>query len=338
MLNNLKIFLNLILIIVISWLLIHALALLGIFVAVAYPIWWLIAPRITPCIGCNLISNGEYCKFCHSVVNKNDIHPKNISSTLKNSLVILLISILSLGIVYGESRLLKYFGIPATPKTVSFVIPPKSNFKVGEIFPLKIEINGIKTPINAVQADLSFDPKKIQVVEISTTDSFANIFVQKEINNDTGYARLTGGLPNPGFFADHGTFGTIYLKGLQAGLVTIDFLPTSMILANDGRGSNVLKDSLGSISYLIVPEKITSDQEKLQSVYFNKQVLGAATKVNQMTFYEGDNVLGAATSSLAPSPAPVTRSKPHLFLDLLSQLNEFILNIWSKLLSIFIKA
>ena len=90
-------------------------------------------------------------------------------------------------------------------------------------------------PINAIQADLGFNPEKVEVVDISTQNSFANIFIQKEINNETGYARLTGGLPNPGFFSDRGIFGTVFFRGKQPGVVKIDFLPSSMVLANDGR-------------------------------------------------------------------------------------------------------
>lgn len=91
---------------------------------------------------------------------------------------------------------------------------------------MKIDITSIKVPINAVQADIGFEPHKLEVVDVSTEDSFANIFIQKEINNEVGYVRLTGGLPNPGFFADRGVFGTVFFKGISPGIVRIEFLPS----------------------------------------------------------------------------------------------------------------
>ena len=154
--------------------------------------------------------------------------------------------------------------ILSTRQTASFIIPPKGQYKLGEIFSMNIEVDNIKNPINVVQADLKFDPDKIEVVNISTKNSFANIFIQKESNNTKGYVRLTGGLPNPGWHGTNGLFGTVYFKTKQPGLVTIAYLPTSLVLANDGQGTNILK-SRPSFSYLILPDKISTEEEKAQT-------------------------------------------------------------------------
>ena len=323
-----RIFFNILGIVVVSWLMLHVLAIAGVFLALAYPVWWLIVPRLTPCLGCNVMPGGAICPLCHEAIVKTDIHPKHFTSTLKNALIILSVSLLGLGMIYGESKILYHFGIPATPKTVEFLIPGKSQFKLGEIFALNLDINGIKTPVNAVQTDLSYDPSKLQIQDISTDGSFANIFIQKEINDQTGYARLTGGLPNPGFFGDHGHFGTVYFKSLAPGLTTVTFLPTSMILANDGRGTNVLKSDLGSISYLVIPERITETQESQQATFFSSQVLGAETTTSQLTFYSPDqSVLGAATTTTTPPPSSYPLLTP------LAATNDFILSFWQHLLA-----
>jgi len=167
-----------------SWILLHALAFLGVFLGLAYPIWWLALPRSTLCIGCNAWASGASCPFCHTPVNHTDLHPKTFTSAVKNALAIVVISALSLGMVFLETRVLYLLGIPRTPQTAEFVIPPKGQYLLGEIFPLKIELIGLTTPVNAVQVDIGFDPRRLAVQEISTTDSFANIFIQKEINNE----------------------------------------------------------------------------------------------------------------------------------------------------------
>jgi hypothetical protein len=201
------------------------------------------------------------------------------------------------------------------------------------MFPMKIEVAGIKTPINAVQADLGFESSKIEVVDISTKDSFASIFVQKEINNKGGYSRLTGGLPNPGFFSDKGVLGTVFFKGKAPGVVKIEFLPSSMVLANDGRGTNVLKD-LASVSYLILPEKISPEEEKMQkSIVLQSSVLGESTDGAQMKFYEETGILGASTEKEIKKEQQLNPVK--ITLDVLEKIDRFILSQWEKVFSIF---
>jgi hypothetical protein len=321
-------------VIIASWLLIHILAIFGIFLAIAYPLWWLLAPKQTTCLLCRAGREGQKCLFCRRVIKKREgTSPVNLSSAILNGLLIFVFSVISMGIVFGESQLLFKLGFPPTPKTVSFTIPAKGQYRIGEIFPMKIEISGIKTPINAVQADLSFDSSRLEIVDISTEDSFANIFIQKEINNQEGYARLTGGLPNPGFFSDHGVFGTVFFKAKAPGVVKVAYLPSSIILANDGRGTDVLKD-LTSVSYLILPEKISQGEENLQTSAISKSaVLGESTNATQMIFYNEGGVLGAKTGVGIQEQNKFSLSK--IFLDVLEQVDRFILEQWQNALNGF---
>lgn len=252
-----------------SWLLVHALAIFGWFVSVGYSAWGLLVKK-PPLAG---------------------------RKAFTYSLVIIALSILSFGMVYAESRILESLGLGFTKKTVTFSIEDKGKYRLGEIFPMKIDIAGVEKPVNAVQADLSFNPDQLEVVDISTIESFASVFIQKELNNEAGYARLTGGLPNPGFFSDHGTFGTVLFRGNQPGLAQIKFLPTSMVLANDGKGTNILKE-FATVSYLILPEKLSKEEEELQAgLIAENRVLGAQTENTQMTFYNEPSVLGAWTQA-----------------------------------------
>src|SRR5260370_32237431 len=186
----------------------------------------------------------------------------------------------------------------ATRKTASFSIPSKSAYKLGEIFPLDIQITGMKTPVNAVQADIAFDPQSLEVVALSTNHSFATIFIQKEIDNTKGFVRLTGGLPNPGFSADQGTFGTIFFKGKKPGLTTMRYLPTSLILANNAKGENVLKD-YAQHAYLILPEAVSKNESEQQRNMVKSKVLGVSTdNATQMTFYDNKEVMGVTTTPI----------------------------------------
>lgn len=316
-----------------SWLLVHILAVFGIFIAIAYPLWWFIMPKQTVCLFCRAkvnVNTEDYCLFCRRKINKNEtIAPKSFTSAVLNGALILVFSIISIGLVFGESQLLFKLGFPPTPKTVSFIIPTKRQYRLGEIFPMKVEITGIKTPINAVQADLGFETSKLEVENVSTDGSFANIFVQKEVNNTGGYVRLTGGLPNPGFFSDHGVFGTVFFKGKEPGVVKIEYLSSSMVLANDGRGTNVLKD-LASVSYLILPEKISQEEENMQkSIKLQSVVLGESTDNTQMKFYDERSVLGASVGKQIQDEKKF--SLLNNFLDSLEKVDRFILEQWGKI-------
>jgi len=307
------IFLQVVVFILASWFLVHLLAVFGAFLALAYPLWWLLDLKRFPCLWCR-IKKTEKCTFSHSFLDAG---------------LILAFTLVSFGLVFGESKILFKMGFPPTPKTVSFVIPPKGQYRLGEIFPLKIEIAGIKVPINAVQADLGFNPERLEVEEISTQDSFANIFVQKEINNEAGWARLTGGLPNPGFFSDHGLFGTVYFKGKAPGVTKIEFLPSSMVLANDGRGTNVLKE-FSAVSYLILPEKISQEEEEMQkTIVLKSAVMGAKTEETQMKFYEEGKVLGERIGGEIEKGRRFNLGKA--FFEFLEKIDRAILSLWGKI-------
>ncbi len=316
-----------------SIVLIHFFSVGGIFLAFALPLWWFISPTSTTCFFCRVSLSDSYCPVCREkILDRADCYPKNVRSVAINVLLIVGLTLLSIGFLYGETRVLNYFGIPKTPKTVSFVISDKGQYQVGTTFPMKIEIVGIETPVNAIQADFRFDPELLKVVNIDTRDSFANIFLQKEIDNILGFARLTGGLPNPGYVFDRGLFGTIYFEGKNTGVAEVEFLPTSMVLANDGRGTNVLKE-FGTAAYLILPKTggVEKEIDQLNLSLLEPAVAEAATSSTQLIFYEEDRVLGVGIDS-TPSPEPSSQ-------DLRFNLGSFILDgsLNKTILSFFFK-
>jgi len=296
--NLLKQALILVLLLPISWILVHALAVFGVFLAIAIPITQAAFYPKVMCFWCRLDEKRHHHLF-HSVIN---------------GLFILLFTAICLGLVYGEVKLIQSFGYLTSQKSVEFVIPDKNQYKLGEIFPMKIQIKGIKENINVVRTDVQFDPSLLEVVNISTDESFAKIFIQKDINNNLGYARLTGGIPSPGYKDDNGTFGTIYFRSKKPGPVEISFMPTSLVLANDGKGTNVLLD-LPKADYIISATPISEDERKLQDQMVASSaatsVLGAETNNTQITLTGYDevppipstNVLGAETSTLPAPPA-----------------------------------
>lgn len=328
-----------------SWLLVHLLAIFGWFLVVAYPVWWLLFPEQIICFGCRFRKDGEICPFCRQSVNRAEKSaPRNLTSAILNGGLVSLLALFSLGFVGAESQILKVLGFPPTAKTVSFLIPTKGQYRLGEVFPLKIEIAGVKTAINAVQADLGFDPKILEVVEISTQDSFASLFIQKEVNNEVGFARLTGGVPNPGFTQPSGVFETAFFRGKSPGAVKVEFLPSSLVLANDGRGTNVLKE-LAAASYLILPEEISPEESRQQESYLQTRVLGEQTPgtssegATQLKFYGESGVLGTQMGEAASlkDSSPPGVNVIEVFLNILEKIDRLILDLWPRIYHLFVK-
>lgn len=332
-----------------SFIVVHILALFGIFLAMMYPVWWLLAPGTVPCLLCQTRKAGSYCPFCRAEVETRSLSsPRNFRSSLLNASLVLVISFLSMTMIYFESLLLKNMGYAFSHSTISFEIPPEGQYKINEIFTMPIEVMGVERPINAVQADFVFDPRQLELVEIDTSDSFATVFIQKTIDNQIGYGRLSGGLPNPGFFADRGTFAQAVFKARQAGLATVRFIPSSLVLENDGNGTNLLKD-LAIANYLIVPEAISPDEQPtVQSSAPNVpadtsgQVAGAMIgSTQQLVLYDDqpqyDTVLGVTTASEAAALLNADTEEDYscfscAIFSALSTVDHYIISFWKNIL------
>lgn len=312
---NVMILIRVAMLMVASFIIIHLFSVFGIFVAIAYPLWWFFFPTRTPCFFCRLTRLGYVCPTCHEVVASiGNAYPKRATSVIANAIMIFAFTLMSLGLVFAEGLALQRFGFWTPSKTANFVIPERGQYRLGELIPMKIEVTSMDTAINAIQTDISFNPDRLEVVEWNTAGSFVEIFIQKEINNDMGYARLTGGLPNPGFYATSGLYATVFLKGKQPGIATIDFLPTSMVLANDSQGTNILQ-KFGSASYLILPDELTPEEKAAQldiTSTGSSNVLGEETGT-QLVFYEeeqpvsDDRVLGIVNEAQAVTGDEVGR-------------------------------
>lgn len=342
--KGIKTVLGLPIILILAWIIAHFMALLGIFAVVAYPIWAAFFGKKAVCLGCIRLDEGENCPLCNEKVEGKETYPKNGRSIFLNTLLLLFLTGISIGVVFLENAVIDSSGFLSSGKTVSFNIPEKNQYRTNEIFPMKIEISGIKTSINVVQADITFDPDVLEVVDLSTKDSFASIFVQKDINNNLGYIRLTGGIPSLGYSKETGVFGTVYFKAKNAGLAHVSFLPTSMVLADDGRGTNILK-SFPSTSYIIKPEVLSAEEEMSQKQIFEADVLGARTDDTNLDVCRielGDtklpDVLGVSNfddpiaESDEHSKGSFYRYVIHPALEVLYRINTFVLGVYTKLL------
>jgi len=91
-----------------SWFLIHFFALLGVYISLIFPILYLIYPKMTICLGCESRNKSGWCIFCRTKISKKEAfpQPKGLRSAVLNSVVILIFSVVCIGIVFMESKLI----------------------------------------------------------------------------------------------------------------------------------------------------------------------------------------------------------------------------------------
>ncbi|MEK9186442.1 MAG: cohesin domain-containing protein, partial [Patescibacteria group bacterium] len=135
-----------------------------------------------------------------------------------------------------------------------FLSPGSGAFTVGSTFTVSVVLNTNSQFINAVQADISFSADKLQVVSPSLGTSVLSVWTnQPQFDNQGGFLRFQGGIPDPGINTSRGVISTITFRVKSVGRAVIKFLDTSKILLNDGLGTDILTNTTNGIYDLVLP-------------------------------------------------------------------------------------
>jgi phage shock protein PspC (stress-responsive transcriptional regulator) len=130
-----------------------------------------------------------------------------------------------------------------------FLSIPPSQVEIGDRFTVSVEIQSTRQPINAVSGMLSFPENVVSVVSISKDKSIINLWTREpQIGRNT--ISFEGIVLNPGFQGDNGLVFTVTFQAKSAGTALLNF-SEGAILANDGRGTNILA-TLGSASLKVI--------------------------------------------------------------------------------------
>ncbi len=135
-----------------------------------------------------------------------------------------------------------------------FLSPPTGTFVVGGTFTVSVILNTNGSSINALEADLSFPPDKLQVVSPSLGYSIISVWTnQPKFDNQIGTLSFQGGLPTPGINTTKGVVATITFRVKSIGQALIKILDTSRVLLNDGLGTDILTNRGDGIFDLTLP-------------------------------------------------------------------------------------
>src|SRR3989344_3937764 len=155
-----------------------------------------------------------------------------------------------------------------------FVAPPAGIFTVDSTSTVSIYVNTGDNFINAVEANLSFPPDKLQVVSPTAGKSLLQVWVnQPTYSNTAGTLKFQGAVPNPGISTESGLISTVTFRVKSVGNAVLKISDTSQVLLNDGKGTNILGQTTNGVYALTLPPPagpvVTSptnpDQEKWYS-------------------------------------------------------------------------
>lgn len=109
--------------------------------------------------------------------------------------------------------------------------------------------------INTVRVVVQYDPAIAKVVEIDTKKSLCppQMFLEREIDNKKGEVTITCVIPSPGFSDVGGVIAVLHVQPLAAGRFKLQFDKETAILANDGLGTDVLRQSISGDYQVTVP-------------------------------------------------------------------------------------
>ncbi len=112
---------------------------------------------------------------------------------------------------------------------------------VGQEIIFEVLIPKTSMSVNAAQIDLRYDDKKLALVRIEENKKFYMYVLEKEYDNKLGWTRLSGGLPHPGMGEANLVLAKFYFQAKATGNAYIDYSPTSLVLADDGRAGEIYK-------------------------------------------------------------------------------------------------
>lgn len=130
--------------------------------------------------------------------------------------------------------------VRATEKTASLDMSLVSPSATSSSFTVRVSTNPNGQAINAVGTVINFSTSTIKAINIDLTNSLCSLFIFNTIDNQTGQVNIMCGKPYPGINTES-TIAEITFQRLNTATSSIAFDPSSMVLANDGFGTDVLK-------------------------------------------------------------------------------------------------
>lgn len=140
----------------------------------------------------------------------------------------------------------------AQSANIFFSVPPKQ-IGEGDRVTIDVRVSSPGQAMNAVSGAVSFPEGLLNAVSFPREDSIINLWT-KEPKVSRGKIFFEGVVFNPGFQGSSGLLFRMTFEGKQSGTANL-FFSEGAVLANDGRGTNVLA-TLSRTNFNIVPGRL----------------------------------------------------------------------------------
>ena len=164
-----------------------------------------------------------------------------------------------------------------------YIAPQTKKVNIGDNFSVILYVDSPDQAMNAVSFRISYPTNLLKINSISKSGTIINLWVQ-EPNFYNGEIIGEGVVLNPGFTGTKGNIITINLKALNPGTAELKFVSGS-VLANDGLGTNILKNLYGAKIDILSREKIEEKEETLTSYILPKPQITSPTHPDQEKWY-----------------------------------------------------
>jgi hypothetical protein len=144
------------------------------------------------------------------------------------------------------------FGAATAQAASLYLSPAAGSYAISQNFTLNVYVSSADNAMNAVSGTVSFPKDKLEAVSLSKSNSIINLWVQEPgFSNSAGNFNFEGVVLNPGFIGNQGKIISINFKVKGNGTAPVIFSAGS-VLANDGLGTNILKD-LNNANFVLGP-------------------------------------------------------------------------------------
>jgi len=181
--------------------------------------------------------------------------------------------------------------LPANAQAASLYFSPSSgSYYIGKTITVSLYVSSSDQAINAASGIISFPQDKLQVVSLSKSGSIFPYWTpdrEPSFSNIDGTINFEGYLFTPGFTGATGKIISINFKVKAAGIANLKFFSGS-VLANDGKGTNILTSSGNAnftISTPITPPTTTKKEPIVSGATPEAPVISSETHPDSDKWY-----------------------------------------------------
>ncbi len=127
----------------------------------------------------------------------------------------------------------------AKPGVLAINAPERVN--INKSFKVSVEIDTAKQNVNVVGVYLKYDPQKLELLDLDTTQSFCQFYPEKKFDPNLGTISIACGSPHPGVSGKN-TIIDLEFISKNVGVTNIITDPRSKILLSNGKGTNILSE------------------------------------------------------------------------------------------------